>query len=99
MDWNNAKIVGSESNKHKRCIKEATEIRKRAQHTINHHHQGREKGNDMQPDTEQVAHCRGGGDLQWALVTYWLEKFKEMQGQNGSNEDCNGVISAPWTAP
>ncbi len=34
MDWNNARIIGSESNKHKRWIKEAIEIGKRAQNTI-----------------------------------------------------------------
>ncbi len=35
MDWNNAKIIGSESNKHERRMKEAIEIRKQAQNTIN----------------------------------------------------------------
>ncbi len=35
MDWNNTRIIASESNKHKRCIKEAIEIRKWAQNTIN----------------------------------------------------------------
>ncbi len=32
--WNNARIIRSESNKHKRWIKEAIEIRKQAQNTI-----------------------------------------------------------------
>ena len=35
MDWDNTRIITSESNKHKRWIKEAIEIRKRAQDTIN----------------------------------------------------------------
>ena len=35
MDWDNTTIITSESNKHKRWIKEAIEIRKRAQDTIN----------------------------------------------------------------
>ena len=35
MDWDNTRIITSESNKHKRWIKEAIEIRKRAQDAIN----------------------------------------------------------------
>ena len=35
MDWDNSRIITSESNKLKRWMKEAIEIRKRAQDTIN----------------------------------------------------------------
>ncbi|KAM9332696.1 uncharacterized protein KZ484_017809 [Pholidichthys leucotaenia] len=35
MDWDNTKIIGSESNRHKRWIKEAIEIRKRGKDTMN----------------------------------------------------------------
>ncbi len=35
MDWDNSKIIGAESNKFKRWIKEAIEIRRRARTTMN----------------------------------------------------------------
>ncbi|KAJ8349428.1 hypothetical protein SKAU_G00245580 [Synaphobranchus kaupii] len=76
MDWEGAKVIRSESNRYHRWIKEAIEIRKQAQGTVN-------RDGILLPRTWDAVLLKLPGNIILSLVRLELSQL-ELGGQGGS---------------